>query len=150
MLCTGSGTGISSAITGTVVIGASDAYMPYSDAQKYPYVENIPIMISYQYIAYNIPGVSATLNLNGNVIAGIYMGTITNWDSPAIAALNPGVTLPNHTIIPVHRSDGSGDTFMFTSFLSLVCCGNISYRVWSRCHCAYDTSILGSSLCCCY
>ncbi|MCL5874564.1 MAG: phosphate ABC transporter substrate-binding protein PstS [Candidatus Thermoplasmatota archaeon] len=118
-LSTGSGTGISSAIAGTVVIGASDAYMPYSDAQKYPYVENIPIMISYQYIAYNIPGVNATLDLNGNVIAGIYMGTITNWDSPAIAALNPGVTLPNHTIIPVHRSDGSGDTFMFTSFLSL-------------------------------
>ena len=117
-LSTGSGTGISSAITGTVVIGASDAYMPFSDAQKYPFVMNIPIMISYQYIAYNIPGVSATLKLNGSIIAGIFMGTITNWDSPAIAALNPGVTLPNHTIIPVHRSDGSGDTFMFTSFLS--------------------------------
>jgi phosphate transport system substrate-binding protein len=117
-LSTGSGTGISSAIAGTVIIGASDAFMPYSDAQKYPYVENIPIMISYQYIAYNIPGVTATLKLNGSVIAGIYMGTITNWDSPAIAALNPGITLPNHTIIPVHRSDGSGDTFMFTSFLS--------------------------------
>ena len=53
-------------------------------------------MISYQYIAYNIPGVSATLKLNGSIIAGIFMGTITNWDSPAIAALNPGVTLPNH------------------------------------------------------
>ena len=118
-LSTGSGTGISSAIAGTVVIGASDAYMPFSDSQKYPYVENIPIMISYQYIAYNIPGASATLDLNGDVIAGIYMGMITNWDSPAIAALNPGITLPNHTIIPVHRSDGSGDTFMFTSFLSL-------------------------------
>ena len=133
-LSTGSGTGISSAISGTVVIGASDAYMPYSDAQKYPFVMNIPIMISYQYIAYNIPGVSTTLNLNGNVIAGIYMGTITNWDSPAIAALNPGVTLPNHTIIPVHRSDGSGDTFMFTSFLSL------SNSTWAK-SVSYGTAV---------
>ena len=117
-LATGSGTGISSAIAGTVIIGASDAYMPYSVAQKNPWVMNVPIMISYQYVAYNIPGVNTTLDLNGNVIAGIYMGTITKWNDPAIQALNPGVTLPNHTIIPVHRSDGSGDTFMFTSFLS--------------------------------
>ncbi len=117
-LSTGSGTGISSALQGTVVIGASDAYMSSSTAAKDQWAMNIPIMISYQYIAYNIPGISTTLNLSGNVIAGIFRGTITNWNDTAIAALNPGVTLPNHAIVPVHRSDGSGDTFMFTSFLS--------------------------------
>jgi phosphate transport system substrate-binding protein len=81
-------------------------------------VENIPILISYQYICYNVPGVSTGLNLSANIIAGIYMGTITNWNSSLIQAANPHATLPNHSIVPVHRSDGSGDTFMFTSFLA--------------------------------
>lgn len=117
-LATGSGTGISSAIAGTVEIGASDAFLTPSEAQSHPNVINIPIAISYQYIAYNIPGLTGTLDLSGNVIAGIYMGTITNWNSSVIQQMNPGVTLPNHTIVPVHRSDGSGDTFMFTSFLT--------------------------------
>ena len=116
---TGSGTGISSAIAGTSLIGASDAYMSPTDASSNPYVMNIPILISYQYIVYNIPGLNGqTLKFNASIIAGIYNGSITNWNDPAIAAANPGVTFPNHTITPVHRSDGSGDSFMFTSFLS--------------------------------
>ena len=117
-LSTGSGTGISSAIAGTVIIGASDAFMSPSLASANPGVMNIPIMISYQYIAYNIPNFNFKLNLSGNVIAGIFMGTINNWNNSLIQQLNPGVALPNHSIIPIHRSDGSGDTFMFTSFLS--------------------------------
>ena len=116
---TGSGTGISSAISGTSLIGASDAYMPPSDSNANPYVMNIPILISYQYIVYNIPGLnSQTLKFNATILAGIYNGSISNWDSPVIAAANPGVTFPSHSITPVHRSDGSGDSFMFTSFLS--------------------------------
>lgn len=110
----GSSKGISDAQNGVVNIGGSDAYLP----SPVTGVMNIPILISYQDICYNIPGVSATLNLSGNIIAGIYMGTITNWNSSLIQAANPGVSLPNATIVPVHRSDGSGDTFMFTSFLS--------------------------------
>ncbi len=123
----GSGLGISQAITGQTDIGASDAYLPSATANANPYVMNIPILISYQYIAYNFPSTvtsngvplnSIHLNLSADIIAGIYMGKITNWNDPAIAAANPGVTFPDHTILPIHRSDGSGDSFMFTSFLS--------------------------------
>ncbi|HEV2361894.1 MAG TPA: phosphate ABC transporter substrate-binding protein PstS, partial [Acidimicrobiales bacterium] len=76
--------------------------------------------ISAQQINYNVPGVSASthLKLNGKVIAEMYLGKITKWNDPAIAALNPGVNLPSTTVVPVHRSDSSGDTFLFTSFLS--------------------------------
>lgn len=113
----GSGTGISGAAKGVVQLGGSDAFLLGAEATQYPGLMNIPIMISYQYVLFNLPGITH-LNLSGSIIAGIFMGTITNWDSSLIQAINPGVTLPNHSIIPVHRSDGSGDTFMFTSFLS--------------------------------
>lgn len=112
---TGSGTGISQAEAGTVQIGASDAYLQGVIPSG---TENIPILISYQYICYNIPGLSTTLNLSAGIIAGMYMGKILYWDNAAINASNPGVSLPHKLIRPVHRSDGSGDTFMFTSFLS--------------------------------
>ncbi len=116
---TGSGTGISSAIAGTDVIGASDAFLSPSLANKNPGVMNIPILISYQYITYNIPGLNGvTLNLNASMIVGIYNGSIQYWDNSVIASANPGVSLPHKLIVPVHRSDGSGDSFMFTSFLS--------------------------------
>lgn len=115
---TGSGTGISDAGTGTVNIGASDAYLSPGQRTQYPTLEDIPLAISGQMINYNIPGLSGHLNLDGPVIAQIYQGTITNWNNSAIAALNPGVTLPNLPIVTVHRSDSSGDTFLFTSFLS--------------------------------
>ncbi len=117
----GSGLGISQAISGTVNLGGSDAYMSSSLANANPYTMNIPILISYQYITYNLKGYSLGvnhLNLNASLIAGMYNGTITNWDSSKISAANPGATLPNKAIIPIHRSDGSGDTFMFSSFLS--------------------------------
>jgi phosphate transport system substrate-binding protein len=115
---TGSGTGITDAATGTVNIGASDAYLSSSDLQTYPSMLNIPLAISAQQINYNVTGVGNGLKLNGTVLAGIYSGHITNWNDSAIAALNPGVNLPNETIVPLHRSDSSGDTFLFTSYLN--------------------------------
>ena len=71
-------------------------------------------------MAYNIPGVTTQLKLDGPTIANIYLLTITNWNDPAIAALNPGVTLPDLPIAVVHRSDGSGTTDIFTDYLSKV------------------------------
>jgi len=70
-------------------------------------------------VNYNLPGLNGDhLKLSGPVLAGIYQGKITNWDDPQIAKLNPGVKLPNHSIITIHRTDGSGDTFIFTQYLS--------------------------------
>ncbi|MDG6926312.1 MAG: phosphate ABC transporter substrate-binding protein PstS [Nitrososphaerota archaeon] len=119
---TGSGTGISSAAAGTVQIGASDAYLTSSQASEYPNLLNIPLAISAQQINYNLPMIPSTtsLNFSGNVLAGIYNGSISFWDNAAIKAINPGVAslLPHQTIVPIHRSDGSGDTFIFTSYLS--------------------------------
>jgi phosphate transport system substrate-binding protein len=115
---TGSGTGIADAATGTVNIGASDAYLSSSDLQTYPTMLNIALAISAQQVNYNVPGVTTPLHLNGTVLAEMYSGKITNWDDPAIAALNPGVSLPNLTVVPLHRSDSSGDTFLFTSYLN--------------------------------
>jgi phosphate transport system substrate-binding protein len=114
---TGSGTGISDAAAGTVDIGASDAYLSSGQMAKSPNLENIPLAISAQQINYNLPGVK-NLKLNGAVLAGIYGGAITAWNNSAIKALNPGVTLPSTKIIPIKRSDSSGDTFLFTSYLS--------------------------------
>jgi phosphate transport system substrate-binding protein len=115
---TGSGTGITDAATGTVNIGASDAYLSSSDLQTYPTMLNIALAISAQQVNYNVPGVTAPLKLSGTVLAEIYSGKITNWNDSAIAALNPGVSLPNLTIVPLHRADSSGDTFLFTSYLN--------------------------------
>jgi len=116
---TGSGTGIAMASNGTAQIGASDAYMSDALLAQHPGVLNIPLAISAQQINYNLPGLNDKhLRLSGPVLAGIYSGKITNWDDAAIAALNPGVTFPNKAIIPVHRTDGSGDTFIFTQYLS--------------------------------
>lgn len=113
----GSGKGISDAIAGTVEMGGSDAYLSNSDIAANPGLVNIPIVISSQAVNYNLPGIS-NLKLSGNVLAEIYQGKITKWNDPAIVALNPGVTLPGSGIVPVRRVDGSGDTFIFTSFLS--------------------------------
>ncbi len=115
---TGSGTGISDAASGTVDIGSSDAYLSPADNQQYPTLENIPLAISVQVIAYNLPGLTAHLKLNGKILSEIYRGKITNWNNSAIASLNPGLTLPNLPIVALHRSDGSGDTFLFTTYLS--------------------------------
>lgn len=113
----GSGKGISDAIAGTTQFGGSDAYLSSSQASGTPGLLNIPIAISSQAVNYNLPGIS-NLKLTGDVIAQIYQGKITKWNDSAIAALNPGVTLPATNIVPVRRIDASGDTFIFTSFLS--------------------------------
>ncbi len=116
---TGSGTGIAQAIAGVVQIGASDAYMSPAQLKQNPNMLNIPLAISMQMVNYNLPGLNQRhLKLSGPVLAGIYMGKIRYWDDSRIASLNAGVQLPHHAIIPVHRTDGSGDTFIFTQYLS--------------------------------
>jgi phosphate transport system substrate-binding protein len=116
---TGSGTGIAQAVAGIAQIGASDAYMSDALMKQHPEILNIPLCISIQMVNYNLPGLNGRhLKLSGPVLAGIYQGKITNWNDAQIRALNPGVDLPNHAIIPVHRTDGSGDTFIFTQYLA--------------------------------
>jgi phosphate transport system substrate-binding protein len=115
---TGSGTGITDASTGTIDIGASDAYLSSSDLQTYPSMMNIALAISAQQVNYNLPTVKTPLKLDATVLAQIYSGKITKWNNSAIAALNPGVSLPSLAIVPLHRSDSSGDTFLFTSYLN--------------------------------
>ena len=115
---TGSGTGISEAISGIAQIGASDAYMSDPQVRMHPML-NIPVSISSQMVNYNIPGLNKEhLKLSGPALAAIYSGTARYWDAPIIAKLNPGVKLPHELIVPVHRTDGSGDTFIFSQYLS--------------------------------
>jgi phosphate transport system substrate-binding protein len=117
---TGSGAGIAEAAAGTVSIGASDAYLSSGDVVKNPALLNVPLAISAQQVNYNVPDLRAGVHLmlNGAVLAQMYEGKITQWNSPAIAALNPGVELPRLKVVPLHRSDSSGDTFLFTGYLS--------------------------------
>lgn len=116
---TGSGAGISQAIKGLVQFGASDAYMSNALVKKNPNMLNIPLAISSQAINYNLPGLNdKNIKLSGPILAGIYSGKITMWNDPAIKAANPGVDLPAHVIIPIHRLDGSGDTFIFSQYLA--------------------------------
>ena len=115
---TGSGTGIAQAAAGAVNIGASDAYLSTGDMAAHKGLMNIALAISAQQINYNLPGVTEHLKLNGKVLAAMYEGTIKTWNDPQVAALNPGVNLPATAVVPLHRSDGSGDTFLFTQYLS--------------------------------
>lgn len=114
---TGSGTGITDAATGTVSIGASDAYLSGAQKSQTPGLMNIALAISAQQVNYNVPGVKK-LNLDADVLAKIYAGKITNWNDPAIKALNKSASLPNLKIVTLHRADSSGDTFLFTSYLN--------------------------------
>jgi phosphate transport system substrate-binding protein len=117
---TGSGTGISQAIAGVAQIGASDAYMSDGQMKATPML-NIPLAISAQQINYNVPGLNGVhLHLSGPVLAGIYSGRIAYWNDAAIKAINKPFAskLPHKQIIPIHRSDGSGDTFIFTQYLA--------------------------------
>jgi phosphate ABC transporter phosphate-binding protein len=114
----GSGGGIGALNSRTVDFGASDAPLTAAEASNLTNALHIPETIGAVTVAYNIPGVSSGLKLTGQVIADIFQGTITKWNDPAIQSLNPGVTLPDKTINTVHRSDGSGTTFVFTSYLS--------------------------------
>lgn len=116
----GSKEGITDASAGSADIGTSDAYLSSGDLVQNPALLNIPLVVSAQVVAYNVPGIGAGTNLvlDGKVLAAMYEGTITTWDDPMIKALNPHVSLPATPVVPVHRSDGSGDTFLFSSYLS--------------------------------
>jgi phosphate transport system substrate-binding protein len=84
-----------------------------------PGMLNIPLVISAQIVAYNIPGLNtAGLRLDGPTLAGIYAGQVRSWDDAAITALNPGLRLPHQAIVPIHRSDSSGDSFIFSQYLT--------------------------------
>ncbi|WP_260858512.1 phosphate ABC transporter substrate-binding protein PstS [Paraburkholderia sp. BCC1885] len=116
---TGSEAGIQQVLEGKVEVGASDAYMSDAQMRQHPQIINVPLAIAAQTVNYNLPGLNTGhLKLDGPVLAGIYTGAIRSWDAPQIAALNPGVALPHHAIVPIHRAEGSGDTFVFTQFLS--------------------------------
>jgi phosphate transport system substrate-binding protein len=116
---TGSGEGIEQAISGAVQIGTSDAYMTDAQAKRNPHIINVPMAISALTVNYNLPGLNSTnLKLDGPALVGIYTGKIRSWDDKPIAALNPDVKLPHQDIIPIHRDDGSGDTFVFTQYLT--------------------------------
>ncbi|HVD03956.1 MAG TPA: phosphate ABC transporter substrate-binding protein PstS [Candidatus Dormibacteraeota bacterium] len=114
----GSGLGINDAIGKLVQMGGSDAYLSPALAAANPTLLNIPIAISSQAVNYNVPGAPDFLKLSGTLLAQMYEGKITNWNDPKIAALNPGATLPNLAVVPVRRLDSSGDTFIFTSYLT--------------------------------
>jgi len=101
-----------------VNIGSSDAYLSSSQLSAHPTLLNIPLAISVQVVAYNVPGITAHLKLSGTLLSSIYQGKVTTWNDPAIVALNPGVNLPAIPIVTLHRSDGSGDTFIFSQYLS--------------------------------
>jgi phosphate transport system substrate-binding protein len=114
----GSTAGINDVTANDVNFGASDAPMTAAQLSACgPKCQQIPWALSATGPVFNVSGVSK-LNLSGPVLAGIYMGTITTWNDPAIKKLNPGVTLPSATIAVFWRSDGSGDTFVFESFLA--------------------------------
>ena len=118
----GSGGGIRQFMEGTVDFGATDG--PMTDEQIKQVqgnVVHVPTVIGGDVITYNLPAIAATkLKLDGPTIAGIYLGEITKWNDSRIASLNPGAKLPASDIIVVHRSDGSGTTYVFTDYLSKV------------------------------
>ena len=115
---TGSGAGISQAIARTVDIGASGAYLSNGDIAAHKGLMNIALAIAAEQVHYNLPGVTDHIKLNGKVLAAMYQGTVKTWNDPQIAALNPRVNLPAIPVVPLHRSDGAGDTFVFTQYLS--------------------------------
>jgi len=117
----GSGGGILQLTNKTVDFGESDAPLNPDQTAKFGVpVVHIPVAAGAVVITYNIPGVTAALNLTGKDIADIYLGKITKWNSPEIAATNKGVKLPDMGIVVVHRSDGSGTSFIFTDYLTKV------------------------------
>jgi len=117
----GSGGGIRQVTAGTVDFGASD--MPMTDKQlkeAKTKILNIPTVLGADVPAYNIPGVSGELKFTPEALAGIFLGKISKWNDKALTSVNPGVNLPDKEIIVVHRSDGSGTTFIWTDYLSKV------------------------------
>ncbi|HVO55155.1 MAG TPA: phosphate ABC transporter substrate-binding protein PstS [Solirubrobacterales bacterium] len=115
----GSGTGIAQITARTVDFGASDAPLTPEQATACNGCVMIPWALSATGVGYNVPGVKG-LKLTGKILSGIYFGKITKWNDPKIKKANPGAKLPNLAITPIHRSDGSGDTYAFTNYLSKV------------------------------
>jgi phosphate transport system substrate-binding protein len=116
----GSGGGIAQITARTVDFGASDAPLTEDQFKEANGVVQIPWALAATTVAYNLAGAPNELKLTGPVLSEIFMGKITSWNDPKIAALNPGVTLPETKITPVYRTDGSGDTYAFTDYLSHV------------------------------
>jgi phosphate transport system substrate-binding protein len=121
----GSGAGIKQVTEGTVDFGASDG--PMNDEQMKAYQDkhgspilHFPTVLGAAVPTYNVPGVSATLNFTPEALAGIFLGRVTKWNDPLIAGANKGVSLPDKDIVVVHRSDGSGTTYIWTDYLSKV------------------------------
>src|SRR6202167_5254051 len=114
-----SGGGIRQVLNGTVDFGASDG--PMSDEQlKEAKVSilHIPTVLGAVVPAYNVPGVTEEIKFTPDALAGIYLGKITKWNDKAIVSVNPGIKFPDKPIIVVHRSEGSGTTFIWTDYLS--------------------------------
>ncbi len=116
----GSGGGIAQISARTVDFGASDAPLTSDQASSCKDCVQVPWALGATLASYNLEGAPAKLKLSGPVLADIFLGKITHWDDPAIAQLNPGAKLPATTITPVYRSDGSGDTYAFSDYLSKV------------------------------
>jgi phosphate transport system substrate-binding protein len=121
----GSGGGIRQITEGTVDFGATDG--PMTDQQlaeaktkQGTDILHIPTVMGAVVISYNLPGLAKTLNLDGTILADIYLGKITKWNDPAIVKINPNLNLPDKAIVVAHRSDGSGTSFIFTDYLSKV------------------------------
>ena len=118
----GSGAGITAITQQTVDFGATDAAMKDSEIAALPagtHILHVPTALGAVVVIYNLPGVQK-LQLDASNVAGLFLGTIKTWNDPAIAANNPGVTLPSTSVLVVHRSDGSGTTNAFTSYLDAV------------------------------
>ena len=121
----GSGGGIKQVTEGTVDFGASDGPMnddqlkAFQDKHGFP-ILHFPTVLGADVPSYNIPGVTAELNFTQDAISGIFLGKITKWNDPAIASVNKGVSLPANDIVVVHRSDGSGTTYIWTDYLSKI------------------------------
>jgi phosphate transport system substrate-binding protein len=117
----GSGAGIQQMIKKTVFFGATDGPMTSEQLQSAPgKILHFPTVLGAVVPVYNLPGVSQELKFNGDVLANIVLGKVTKWNDPQIAKLNPGVNLPSTDITFVHRSEGSGTTYIWVDYLSKV------------------------------
>lgn len=117
----GSGGGIKQITAQTVDFGATDKFLTDAELKAAPgKLLHIPTVLGAVVVTYNLPGVAAGLKLSSEVVADIFLGKVTKWNDPRIAADNPGIKLPAQPIIVVHRSDGSGTTSIFTDYLSSV------------------------------
>ena len=117
----GSGGGIRQVLAGTVDFGASDGPMTDEQlGQSKTKILHVPTVLGAVVPAYNIPGVSAEIKFTPQALAGVFLGKITTWNDSAITSANPGIKFPSDQIVVIHRSDGSGTTFIFTDYLSKV------------------------------